>query len=87
MTCNKNTIIFLIACGSASLMCMIFNIFFYKKYYNWIKIVMVWMDAESGQSTEKTVALVVGGVAALGFGIACLMFVRTAFKKHHSSKY
>lgn len=48
---------------------------------------MIWMDAESGQSTEKTVALVVGGVAALGFGIACLMFVRTAFKKHHSSKY
>ncbi|RVW53704.1 Cysteine-rich repeat secretory protein 3 [Vitis vinifera] len=44
-------------------------------------------SAESGQSTEKTVALVVGGVAALGFGIACLMFVRTAFKKHHSSKY
>lgn len=42
-------------------------------------------SAESGQSTEKTVALVVGGVAALGFGIACLMFVRTAFKKHHSN--
>ncbi|KAK9282561.1 hypothetical protein L1049_005482 [Liquidambar formosana] len=33
------------------------------------------------QGTEKTVAIVVGGVAALGFGIAFVMFVRSVFKK------
>ena len=46
---------------------------------------MVWMDAESGQSTEKTVAIVVGGVAALGFGIACLLCIRTTLKKQQRS--
>lgn len=38
-------------------------------------------DRDGGQGTKKTVAIVVGGVAALGFGIACLMFVSSAFKK------
>ncbi|KAK4281334.1 hypothetical protein QN277_012842 [Acacia crassicarpa] len=32
-------------------------------------------------NTQKTVALAVGGVAALGFLIACLLFVKSVFKK------
>ncbi|KAJ4822744.1 hypothetical protein Tsubulata_004128 [Turnera subulata] len=33
------------------------------------------------QHTERTVAIAVGSVAALGFGIVCLMFVMSVFKK------
>lgn len=33
------------------------------------------------QSTQKLVAIVVGGVAALGFGIACLLFLKSIFRK------
>lgn len=37
------------------------------------------------QSTQKTVVIVVGGAAAVGFGCVCLMFVRSVMKSH--SKY
>nr|KYP62415.1 Cysteine-rich repeat secretory protein 56 [Cajanus cajan] len=33
------------------------------------------------EHTERTVALAVGGVAALGFLIACMLFVKSALKK------
>lgn len=33
------------------------------------------------QNTQKTVAIVVGGVAGLGLGIACLLVLRSAFMK------
>ncbi|XP_012085237.1 plasmodesmata-located protein 1 isoform X2 [Jatropha curcas] len=39
------------------------------------------------QHTQRTVAIAVGGVAALGFLIVCLMFVRSLLKKRKSSKY
>ncbi|KAK8717929.1 hypothetical protein V6N13_045179 [Hibiscus sabdariffa] len=36
------------------------------------------------QSTQRTVAIAVGGVAALGFTIVCLMFLKSVFKKRRS---
>jgi len=33
------------------------------------------------QETQKTVALAVGGFAALGFLIACLLFLKSLLKK------
>ncbi|KAI4301039.1 hypothetical protein L6164_034358 [Bauhinia variegata] len=35
----------------------------------------------TGQHTERTVAIAVGGFAALGFLIVCLLFVKSALKK------
>ncbi|XP_077210401.1 plasmodesmata-located protein 2-like [Tasmannia lanceolata] len=35
----------------------------------------------SGSQTGKTVAIVVGGAAALGFGVICLLFIRSLWKK------
>ncbi|XP_042513865.1 plasmodesmata-located protein 2-like [Macadamia integrifolia] len=35
-----------------------------------------------GQNTGKTIAIVVGGAAALGFLVICLMFIRSLKKKH-----
>ncbi|XP_068653498.1 plasmodesmata-located protein 2-like [Aristolochia californica] len=35
----------------------------------------------SGQQTGKTVAIVVGGAAALGFVVICLLFLRSVLKK------
>ena len=34
-----------------------------------------------GQHTERTVALAVGGFAALGFLIVCLLFLKSLLKK------
>ncbi|KAL5702457.1 hypothetical protein ACHQM5_027675 [Ranunculus cassubicifolius] len=36
----------------------------------------------SHQNTGKTIAIVVGGVAAVGFAFICLMFLRSLMKKH-----
>ncbi|GMI69269.1 plasmodesmata-located protein 1, PLASMODESMATA-LOCATED PROTEIN 1A [Hibiscus trionum] len=36
------------------------------------------------QSTQRTVAIAVGGVAAVGFIIVCLMFLKSVFKKRRS---
>jgi hypothetical protein len=43
----------------------------------------VWcfIDGGTRQRTQRTVAIAVGGVAALGFGVVCLLFVRSIFKK------
>ncbi|KAK2978147.1 hypothetical protein RJ640_029141 [Escallonia rubra] len=38
------------------------------------------------KDTQKTVAIVVGGVAGLGFGIAFLLFLKSAFKKKREGK-
>ncbi|KAK9146224.1 hypothetical protein Sjap_006127 [Stephania japonica] len=35
----------------------------------------------SGQNTGKTIAIVVGGAAGVGFGVICLMFARSLMKK------
>ncbi|KAF8392136.1 hypothetical protein HHK36_022478 [Tetracentron sinense] len=37
----------------------------------------------TGQSTEKTIAIVMGGAAAVGFGVVCLMFLRSMMKKDY----
>ncbi|OVA02321.1 Gnk2-homologous domain [Macleaya cordata] len=34
------------------------------------------------QNTGKTIAIVVGGAAGVGFGVICLMFIRSLLKKH-----
>ncbi|KAF5738988.1 cysteine-rich repeat secretory protein 56 isoform X2 [Tripterygium wilfordii] len=39
------------------------------------------------QHTQRTVAIAVGGVAAFGFAIVCLMFLRSMLKKKRSSKH
>ncbi|KAH7517440.1 hypothetical protein FEM48_Zijuj09G0065100 [Ziziphus jujuba var. spinosa] len=39
------------------------------------------------QGTQRTVAIAVGGIAALGFLIVCLLFVRSALKKRSSTKH
>ncbi|KAL6217610.1 hypothetical protein ACLB2K_010827 [Fragaria x ananassa] len=38
-------------------------------------------------TTQKTVAIVVGGVAAVGFVCVCLMFIRSLIKKRSANKY
>ncbi|XP_030516038.2 plasmodesmata-located protein 2-like isoform X2 [Rhodamnia argentea] len=40
-----------------------------------------------GRHTQKTVAVVVGGAAAVGFGVVCLLFAKSLFKKRDASKY
>ncbi|KAG5603278.1 hypothetical protein H5410_034648 [Solanum commersonii] len=39
------------------------------------------------QNTQKTVAIVLGGLVGVGLGVACLLFTRSAFKKKGYSKY
>ncbi|KAK6286507.1 hypothetical protein POUND7_012686 [Theobroma cacao] len=39
------------------------------------------------QHTQKTVAIAVGGVAALGFVVVCLMFLKAVLKKRSASKH
>ncbi|KAL7211326.1 hypothetical protein ACSBR2_014241 [Camellia fascicularis] len=36
---------------------------------------------QNPQNTQRTVAIVVGGVAGFGLGIACLLFLKSTFKK------
>lgn len=40
-----------------------------------------------GQNTQKTVAIVVGGLVGSGLFIACLLVLRSAFKKKREVKY
>ncbi|XP_030477597.1 plasmodesmata-located protein 1 isoform X1 [Syzygium oleosum] len=40
-----------------------------------------------GHHTQKTVAVVVGGVAAAGFGVVCFLFAKSLFKKRDAFKY
>lgn len=46
--------------------------------------VWIFVGTEQGekQGTTKTVAIVVGGVAALGFMVVCFLFIKSVFKKH-----
>ncbi|CAL5351690.1 unnamed protein product [Camellia sinensis] len=39
---------------------------------------------QNPQNTQRTVAIVVGGVAGFGLGIACLLFLKSAFKKREN---
>ncbi|CAL5353066.1 unnamed protein product [Camellia sinensis] len=39
---------------------------------------------QNPQNTQRTVAIVVGGVASFGLGIACLLFLKSAFKKREN---
>lgn len=39
----------------------------------------------SGQSTGKTVAIILGGAAGVGFLVICLLFARNLMKKHDDS--
>ncbi|KAK4338701.1 hypothetical protein RND71_043188 [Anisodus tanguticus] len=39
------------------------------------------------QSTQKLVAIVLGGLVGVGLGVACLLFTKSAFKKKSYSKY
>ncbi|KAI3974868.1 hypothetical protein MKX01_004979 [Papaver californicum] len=39
------------------------------------------------QNTGKTIAIVVGGAAGVGFLVICLMFARSLLKKHHDDDY
>ncbi|KAI3449819.1 hypothetical protein Pfo_006484 [Paulownia fortunei] len=42
----------------------------------------------TGRNTEKTVAIVLGGLVGVGLVMACLLFTKTAFrKKPHTYKY
>lgn len=40
-----------------------------------------------GQNTQKTVAIVVGGLVGSGLFIACLLVLKSAFKKKREVKY
>jgi hypothetical protein len=40
------------------------------------------MDVGTGQNTGKTVAVIVGGAAGVGFLVICLLFARGLLKKH-----
>lgn len=40
------------------------------------------MDVGTGQSTGKTVAIILGGAAGVGFLVICLLFARGLMKKH-----
>ncbi|XP_060177780.1 plasmodesmata-located protein 2-like [Lycium barbarum] len=39
------------------------------------------------QSTQKLVAIILGGLVGVGLGVACLMFIRSALKKKSYSKH
>ncbi|KAJ6403631.1 hypothetical protein OIU84_011939 [Salix udensis] len=53
----------------------------YSYYPNGVPSISSTSDVGTRQHTQRTVAIAVGGVAALGFGVVCLMFVRSIFKK------
>ncbi|KAI9122243.1 hypothetical protein K1719_006932 [Acacia pycnantha] len=61
----------------------------YSFYPNGVPRISSSSSSSSGtgqQHTQKTVALAVGGFAAVGFLIACLLFFKSVFKKR-SNKY
>ena len=41
-----------------------------------------WIGAGTGQNTGKTVAIILGGAAALGFVVIFMLFARNLMKKH-----
>lgn len=40
------------------------------------------MNVGTGQNTGKTVAIILGGAAGVGFLVICLLFARNLTKKH-----
>lgn len=40
------------------------------------------VNVGSGQNTLKTVAIILGGAAGVGFLVICLLFARNLMKKH-----
>lgn len=44
------------------------------------------MYAGTGQTTGKTVAIILGGAVGIGFVIICLLFARNLLKKHDDGK-
>ena len=40
------------------------------------------VNVGSGQSTGKTVAIILGGAAGVGFLVICLLFTKNLMKKH-----
>ncbi|ESQ44608.1 hypothetical protein EUTSA_v10003249mg [Eutrema salsugineum] len=57
----------------------------YSYYSHGVPNISSLSDGEKRQHTERTIALVVGGVAVLGFVIVCLLVLKSAMKK--KSKY
>lgn len=48
----------------------------------YVIIEMYLMDVGTGPKTGKTVAIIVGGAAGVGFLVICLLFARSLMKKH-----
>lgn len=40
-----------------------------------------------GHNTQKTVAIVMGGLVASGLFVACLLVIKSAFKKKREARY
>ncbi|KFK31674.1 hypothetical protein AALP_AA6G144500 [Arabis alpina] len=57
----------------------------YSYYSRGVPNISSLSDGEKRQHTQRTIALVVGGVAVLGFVVVCLLVLRSALKK--KSKY
>ncbi|KAK9160245.1 hypothetical protein Syun_006586 [Stephania yunnanensis] len=71
-----------VECGSA----VSGQVYLYKCYINYAYYANGVSDSVkssgSGQNPGKTIAIVVGGVAAAGFGVILLLFLRSLLKKH-----
>lgn len=55
-------------------------------------VLTIWVCAGTGRNTQKTVAIVLGGIVGFGLVIALLMFLRSTLKKQkshskHGGKY
>ncbi|KAL1060713.1 hypothetical protein V6Z11_1Z076600 [Gossypium hirsutum] len=56
----------------------------YSYYSNGVPTISSPSGTGTRQHAQRTVAIAVGGVAALGFIIVCLMFLKSVFKKRRS---
>ncbi|KAL7172651.1 hypothetical protein ACSBR2_032182 [Camellia fascicularis] len=56
----------------------------YTYYPNGVPTQSLSGTGQNPQNTQRTVAIVVGGVAGFGLGIACLLFLKSAFKKREN---
>lgn len=43
---------------------------------------MCLINVDTGQNTGKTVAIILGGAAGVGFLVICMLFARSLMKKH-----
>ncbi|RHN48272.1 putative Gnk2-like domain-containing protein [Medicago truncatula] len=76
-------------CGdSISAQIYLFSCFIsYSFYPNGVSTTSSSSGSGGNPHTERTVALAVGGVAAFGFLIVCLMFLKSVLKKRNHGKY